>query len=507
MTSIEPGAARAEPSSPGDEDRWIELVEARFGRGDLAGAAEIVARALSERPSSERLQALQALSKLRLGDLSGAYYAVERLWASHATNVQALTVLGNVAAAVEWHDIARQAFERAVQGRPDDPQLLFNLATSLRNFGEFARAEHLYDRVIQSRPHDWEAYQNRSELRPQTVERNHIRELEAAITRVGADWRGGVMLNYALGKEREDLRDYDGAFAAFDAGANLRRRHMTYSVDQDIDRMAKIGRVFDANWLASQAAGCESPEPIFIFGLPRAGSTLLERMLGAHPDVLAAGELQNFGLATVRLAGRPDAARSEDLVDLSARIDPVQLGEAYLASTRPRTGATGRFIDKLPGNTLYAGLIAAALPNATLIHIHRDPRDAAFGMYKTLFKQAYPFSYDLGELTRYMHGHQHLVAHWRAVMPGRIVDVAYEDLVEYPESVLGGVLDRCGLAFDPACLTFFESSAASSTASSVQVRKPIYRSAIGTWRRYERHLGPMASALAASPQPTAASPT
>ena len=492
MTSEHSGARPGPSLGRGDEGRWIEWIEARQGRGELARAAEGMAQALTEFPSSERLRALLALNKLRQGDLTGALGAVQQLWAGGPADIHALTTLGQVAAALEQHDLARAAFERTAEIRPGDPQLLFNLATSLRNFGELGRAEDLYDQVIRRRPDDWEAYKNRSDLRRQTPERNHIGDLEAAIGRVGADWRGAVMLHYALGKEQEDLGDYDRAFSAYDAGAKLRRRHMTYDVDQDLGRMRRIRQVFGSDWLGARSGGCPSTEPIFVFGLPRSGSTLLERMLGAHPEVFAAGELQNFGIVTVQLAGGPSALRNEDLIDLSARIDPGQLGETYLASTRPRTGATSRFIDKLPGNFLYAGLIAAALPNATMIHIHRDPRDVGFGMYKTLFKQAYPFSYDLGELTRYIHGYQDLMAHWRAVLPGRIVDVAYEELVDDPERVLGEVLSRCGLSFDPACLAFSESTAASSTASAVQIRKPIYRTAVGTWRRYERHLGPLA---------------
>lgn len=442
-----------------------------------------------------RLQASQAWSRLTHGEFAEAEAAIERLWRSDPTDLVVLTTIGQVAAAVERHDLARAAFERALAQRPDEPQLQFNLATSLRNFGELARAEELYDSVIRRRPDDWEAYKNRAELRRQTPERNHVAEIDSALERVGPDWRGAVMLHYALGKEKEDLGEYDAAFAAYDAGAKLRRSHTNYAVEADLDRLQRIGRVLDADWLAAQKTGCQSAEPIFIIGLPRAGSTLLERMLSQHPDVFAAGELQNFGIATIRLAQRPEQARHKDVIVASARLDPMQLGEAYLASTRPRTGKTARFIDKMPVNFAYAGLIAAALPNATIIHIRRDPRDAGFGLYKTLFKQAYPFSYDLGEIGRYIRGYQELMTHWHQLLPGRIAEVVYEDLVDDPEGVLGNVLKRCGLSFDPACLSFFGSREATSTASAVQVRQPLYRTSVGSWRRYAQHLAPMLEAL------------
>jgi tetratricopeptide (TPR) repeat protein len=439
----------------------------------------------------------QALTQLRQGDVSGACASVSALWSLRPDDVRVLTAIGQVAAAIERHDVARAAFERAVAHSPDDPRLLFNLATSLRNFGEFERAERLYDQVIAKSPNDFEAFRNRSELRRQTPERNHIAELEAALARSAADWRGAVMLRYALGKEREDLGDHDGAFADFDAGARLRRRNTRYDVEADLLRMRRIGSVFGADWAKGRPTGCPSAEPIFVFGLPRSGSTLLERMLGAHSRVFAAGELQTFGITAMRLAGEAAAPPDADLIERTARIDPRRLGETYVQGTRPHTGATAHFIDKLPNNFLYAGLIAAALPNAVMIHIRRDARDAGYAMYKTLFKQAYPFSYDLGELGRYIRAYQDLMAHWRTVFPGRIVEVAYERLVEAPEAALGEVLDRCGLALEPACLSFFENAQASSTASSVQVRRPIYNSSVGAWRRCERQLAPLIESLGA----------
>jgi hypothetical protein len=215
--------------------------------------------------------------------------------------------------------------------------------------------------------------------------------------------------------------------------------------------------------------------------------------------MFAAGELQNFGISAIRLVKGLGPARTADVVAATASLDPRQLGETYLASTRPRTGHTARFIDKLPGNFLYAGLIAAALPNAKLIHIHRNPRDAGWGMYKTLFKQGYPFSYDLREIGRYILGYQALMQHWRDVLPGRIIDVAYADLVDDSERVVEDVLQLCGLSFDPACLSFFNSAEPSSTASAVQVRQPVYRTSLESWRRYARHLGPLLEVLDGPP--------
>ncbi|HTV77318.1 MAG TPA: sulfotransferase [Steroidobacteraceae bacterium] len=473
------------------EEPWTLLIECWLARGLFHKAVESALAATASIPASQALQGLLAYCRLMDHDYAQAQAVAERLWSGRPTDLSALTHIGLVATAVGQHDLSRAALGRALELHPEDPQLQFNLATALRNCGELVAAERLYDSVIRCQPKHWEAYKNRTDLRRQTPDRNHLSELAAAIGRAGSDWRGATMLHYALGKEREDLGDPDAAFAAYDTGAKLLRRHMQYSIEADLELMRRIARVFDPEWLRRQPAGCQKPEPIFIVGLPRSGSTLLERMMGAHEAIHAAGELHNFGLSVARLLQHPDRRPHVDMIGASAQLDPLQLGERYLASCRHRTGSRARFTDKLPGNFIHAGLIAAALPRAAIVHIHRDPRDAGFALYKTLFKQAYPFSYDLREIGRYIRGYQQLMEHWHRLLPGRIIDVAYEELVDDPERVLGEVFRRCHLAFDPRCLSFFQSTEAVTTASAVQVRQPIYRSSVESWRHYARHLAPL----------------
>jgi tetratricopeptide (TPR) repeat protein len=495
IADAQQSAERDIARDPTQEVPWTILIEGWIARGLFPKAVESALAATAAIPASHGLQGMLAYTRLMNRDLPEAELVIESLWNSRPTDLGALTHIGLVGAALGRHDLARAALERALQLRPDDPQLQFNLATALRNFGELAAAERLYDSVIQRRPDHWEAYMNRTNLRRQTPDRNHVPELKAAIGRVGSDWRGAMMLHFALGKEREDLGEHDEAFAAYDTGAKLQRRHMQYAVGADLDGLRRISQIFNEQWLRRQPLGCQSAEPIFIIGLPRAGSTLLERMIGAHPEVFAAGELHNFGICVGRLLQRLQQTAASGAIDASAHLDPLQLGEAYLESTRPRTGKHPRFIDKMPVNFLYAGLIAAALPNAAIIHVHRNPADAGFAMYKTLFNQAYPFSYDLREAGRYIRGYQKLMAHWHQLLPSRIIDVAYEELVDDPERVLTEVFRRCHLSFDPRSLSFFRSSEAVSTASAVQVRQPIYRTSVESWRHYARHLGPLIEEL------------
>ena len=491
-------AERQIAADPTQERPWSILIEGWLARGAVPQALQCAQAATAAVPASHALQGTLAFCRLMNRDFAEAESVIESLWAAGPTDLSALTHIGLVAASVGRHEWAKAALERALQLRPDDPQLQFNLATARRNSGELEGAEQLYDRVIRSRPDHWEAYLNRSNLRRQTRDRNHVAELKAALGQVGSNWRGAMMLHYALGKEQEDLADYAAAFSAYDAGAKLQRRHLQYSVESDLQALTRIGQVFDAQWLRRQPPGCRNGAPIFIVGLPRAGSTLLERMLGAHRDVFAAGELHDFGLCVQRRALSRQQAQRISVIEASAQLDPAELGEAYLDSTRHRAGKRPRFIDKFPGNFLYAGLIATALPNAAIIHVHRNPADAGFAMYKALFNQAYPFSYDLRETGRYIRGYQQLMEHWRQLLPERIIDVAYEQLVDAPEPVLKEVFRRCELSFDPSALTFFQSSEAVTSASAAQVRQPIYRTSVEAWRHYAAYLGPLLEELQVS---------
>ena len=230
----------------------------------------------------------------------------------------------------------------------------------------------------------------------------------------------------------------------------------------------------------------------FIVGLPRSGSTLLDRILGSHSAVASRGERADFALELVRTAG--PAANKTDLVHRSTQLDFRLLGQRYCAHLP--TTANARQIDKTPANFLYLGLIAAALPQARIVHVRRQPMDACYAMYKTLFRMAYPFSYDLRDLGHYWLAYQRLMAHWRALLPSeRYIEIDYEDLVANQEAVTRRLVAHAGLPWEDACLSFERNPQPSLTASAAQVRQPIYNSSVGLWRRYESELAPLAAIL------------
>ena len=248
----------------------------------------------------------------------------------------------------------------------------------------------------------------------------------------------------------------------------------------------------------SLGPGHETREPVFVLGLPRTGTTLVERILGNHSAVVAAGELRQFPEQMIRLAreslGGRDLPRDE-LVAHTLKLDMRELGRRYVESTRPRTGARPHFVDKLPLNYLYCGLIHGSLPGARIVHLRRHPLDACYAIYKTLFSRAYPFSYDLGELGQYYVAYDRLMSHWRTAMPGVIYDLHYEAIVDDPEGETRRLLDHCGLEFESACLDFHRSPEASTTASALQVRQPIYRDSVSRWRNVAAQLEPLTQVL------------
>jgi tetratricopeptide (TPR) repeat protein len=423
---------------------------------------------------------------------------------------------------------ALEACERAVAQAPQDPRYRFNRASVRRFVGDLKGAEDDYDHVIARRPDDYEAYLNRSELRVQTAARNHVTQLEALLTRPIADWRGRMQIHYALAKEYEDLGEDAQSFAHLREGAGLRRSHMNYDVAIDVATVDWIIDAFPAgadgapghasartserarepaigphsepaaSMTGAAAAPTAAQSPIFIVGLPRSGTTLVERILGSHSAVSSAGELDCFALALVdavrRESGRDRIARRE-LVALSATLDFAALGRDYLQRARDRHGASGRFIDKMPLNYLYCGLIRRALPHATIIHMTRHPMAAGYAIYKTLFKDAYPFSYDLGDIARYYVAYRRLMAHWHAALPGELYELRYETLVADLHGETRKLLSHCGLEWQDACAEFHRNPSATTTASAVQVRRPLYDSSVAQWRRQATQLDALRAAL------------
>ncbi len=305
-----------------------------------------------------------------------------------------------------------------------------------------------------------------------------------------------AFLNYALGKELEDLEDWDEAFKAFAAGAAARRTTIEFDEAGEQQLYETLQRLYTADWLREKSHGSDSKAPIFIVGQPRTGTTLIERVITSHSRVHSAGELRHFGNSVRRLTRYRGAGRfSEELVRRGADLDGRVLGEAYLVATRGVRGSEQHFVDKLPPNYVYIPLILMALPNAKIVHVRRDPMDACFASFKQLFADAYKHSYEQQEMARHHARYYHLMQHYREQFSGRYCEIRYEDAAASLEPTARALIDYLELPWEEGCLNFHAQKTAVTTASSVQVREPAHTRSIGRWRRYEQQLQPMREEL------------
>jgi tetratricopeptide (TPR) repeat protein len=415
---------------------------------------------------------------------------------------EALTcdTLGVVYSRANEHARAAQLFARASALEPRKASYHFNRAASLRFLGDFDAAEKAYEACIALEPHHWRAHSALSEIRRQTPERNHIQRLTGLLAETGGDADAALHLHMALAKECEDLGDHDGAFRHLQQGKSGKRRALRYAFAEDAAIFDTLRRLF-AEPIAA-GGGFPTREPIFVVGMPRSGTTLVERILTSHSQVFSAGELQNFGLALKRLAGtRAPRLLDVETLERGSRVDPRALGEVYLASTRPATGRKPHFVDKMPLNFLYAGFIAHALPQARIVCLRRNALDTCLSNFRQLFSVEYSYynyAYDLLDTGRYFIEFHRLMAHWQRVLPGRVLEVSYEALVENQEAETRRLLEHCGLPWEDACLAFEQNAAPVATASAVQVRAPMYRFAVGRWRLYAPHLAELQALLASA---------
>jgi tetratricopeptide (TPR) repeat protein len=495
-------------SATAEHREALRLMKAR----DWRAALDAIGRAVDLEAGNPSLHIHRAQCLLALGRRAEALDDAQTAERCARDNALVWDSIGTLRSfALDQHG-ALAAYDRAVALAPQDPRFTYNRASVRRFLGDLAGAEADYDRVISLKHLDFEAYLNRAELRVQSAARNHVAELEALLPEAQRDWRGEVQIRFALAKEYEDLGEYARAFEHLRNGARKRREHLQYDVATDV---ATAGWIMSAYPRAPGEAAPQAPEsppaataaaparggdPIFIVGLPRSGSSLVERILSSHSTVATAGELNCFALgltaAAQRHSGRAQIPRQE-LVAISATLDFPALGRDYLEQARAAFGGAGRFVDKMPLNYLYCGLIRRALPRARIVHVHRRPMAAGYAMYKTLFKNGYPFSYDLAEIARYYAAYRRLMDHWRCTMPGSIYEASYEALVADQLGETRKLLEYCGLEWEDACVAFHRNPAPITTASASQVRRPLYDSSVSLWRHYEPQLAELKAALAA----------
>ena len=395
------------------------------------------------------------------------------------------------------HEEAIESYRKALEIDESKVGAISSIAHLLKTIGRHDEAVAKYRESIVRNPAYTEAFWSLANLKTVDFEDSEIEMMEGLLADEGLKDESRVHLHNALGFAYEAREDYDRAFSNFDQCCTIRRQAESHDPVHTEDLFDRTIAMFDEEFLSTRSGyGCDDDSPIFIVGLPRSGSTLLEQILSSHSEVEGTHELSD--LTRVIEMTRRETRQRTPFPEVCQSLEPadwLRIGEYYVERTQRFRSGSPRFIDKNPNNFTSVSVIALALPNAKIINARRHPLDSCFGTYKQLFAKGQPFSYDLNELGEYYLQYRRLMDHWHEVLPGKVLDVQYEDVVADLETQVRRILEYCGLPFEDACLRFHETERAIRTASSEQVRRPIYSSSVNLWRNYESHLGELIQVL------------
>jgi len=483
---------------PKDAQAWINHSMLLFQTGQKQAVIKAIEQACQIAPDDlafqlHRIMALEALSEVK----RAIELANELADKSFKSNQQ----LESLAAFLNKHQqfpSAANLYQQGLKLQPKNNQLRLNLAMTQQYLGQIESANELADQAIIQEPHNGDVHFFRSHLKRQTEDSNHIKALQQTSKQTFSNPTQQAKVLFALAKELEDCQQYQDSFETRSQGAKVYRHSFQYDLQSDLDFMQAIQDAYHREFLQRKPDGCTTQEPIFIVGLPRSGTTLLERIIGSHSEIVSAGELTNFNrcmLSGIQQLGLNPQMPRKQMVAASVKINFNALGENYLQSTRPISGITPHFIDKFPQNAQYVGLIHRALPRAKILILERHPLDVCYAVYKQMFTDIYQFSYDLDELAQYYIRHQQLMNHWQSALPDQVKTVRYEDLISELETTAKQVVEFCGLEWQEACINFHQNQQTSNTASASQVRQKIYSTSVGLWKNYEDQLKPLITQL------------
>jgi tetratricopeptide (TPR) repeat protein len=519
--------ARKERNIPYLEE--LQLASNHQAAGRLGQAEEILQRVLAHK--SNHPMALNLLGRLYCGSgrVEQGIHCLERCVQCEPGEVSNYTELGHVLRIIGRRDAAKQYLLKGIGLKSNDPQAHYelgclyhdqtklepasaelNLALKLdpdhitarqrlgevhQALGQSGEAEACFRRVIAKSPHDPESHRLLAYLKRFTEYSSDIELMEASYEKSSKQGIDRVALAFALGKVFEDLGRYEESFAYYEEANRLHRNLYQFSIDHEAAYFETYREAFTQDWLKDAAKyAIEDETPIFVIGMPRSGTSLVEQILASHSSVFGAGEVYHSSVFDSRVEQETGRPFPQSISSVPAEI-LTQSAHVYVENLRADADQSARITDKLPHNFLRVGLLATVMPQARIIHCVRDPMDTCLSIFTHFFSIAHGYASDLKELGQYYRLYERLMQDWEVRFPGRMHRISYEGLVADHEREINQLLEYCGLPFEPGCLRFHETRRAVTTPSAAQVRQPLYQSAVSRWKRYETHLQPLHAAL------------
>jgi tetratricopeptide (TPR) repeat protein len=483
-------------------DAYFLLAMIASAHHNFLKAIELIKQANKLAPNNaEYLSQLAKHYALENNHVQAVYFAE---LTAQLTSKSSLTLdtLGVAYSKIGLHEKAVVYFQQAVAINDKNPNYFFNLGAALKFIGDFDGAKKAYEKTIVIAPNYYKAHAALTGLGGISAASNHIPVLEQLFSQTQhAD--DSLYIGHALAREYEALKDFDKAFFYLDTAKKCKLKQFNYHLDEDKTLFSRLESHFK-NVNSPKVQGFETDEPIFVVGMPRSGTTLVERIISQHSEVTSAGELQHFGLLLKKMA-KTTSKRVIDAETIAAteNINFAKLGEDYIESTRAITGKTARFVDKMPLNVLYVGFILKALPKAKIVCLDRNPLDTIVSNFRQLFavnQSYYSYSYDLESTTEFYLLFNQLTALWLALFPENFYFINYEKLVNDPVNEAKQLIEFCNLSWQEQCVDIDQNSAPVATASAMQVRSPINNSSVGNWKKYDAYLDGVKAILATREQ-------
>ncbi len=471
----------------------LDIAMQHHNAGELNKAELIYQQLLQNNPNNPDALHLLGVIGFQVGQFEEAEKLITRGIAIKPDMDEAHNNLANVLEGLGRLEEAISHFQTSIKIKPGVARIHLNLGNAHKGLGQLDKALLHYHKTISIDSQFAEAHRQIAGIKKHTNYDDDIKNMETIFTKQGTTDYQKMHLAFGLGKAFEDIKQYEKSFKFIEKGNDIKRNKLNTPVVNWDEQILRVKNTFSkALFKKFDGVGSQDKTPIFILGMPRSGTSLVEQILASHPVVHGAGEVQTLNKSISKFF---NMANLLEVIPQASASAFEQLGNEYVKSIRTHSEKAGFITDKMPGNFKFIGMIKLILPNAKIIHCHRNPMDNCLSLYKNLFSKGHEFAYNQVELGEYYNCYKHLMNHWQKVLPDFIYNIQYEDVVADQELQTRKLLQHCELEWDEACLKFHQTKRAVKTVSAVQVRKPIYTDSVQSWKRYEKQLAPLLKTL------------